>query len=108
MKCYSIPAFCIHNTDHYLALPEEFYVCYRHIKRRWREFLPIETSCMTISKFDLPLYRKRLLEFYDTRIKRKPPIRTRVLSGADLLSSVEQSLQHVTHLGPFVAEPAKQ
>src|SRR3989441_225183 len=35
LRCYAIPAFCFHNTGLFLALPQEFYECYRQIKRKW-------------------------------------------------------------------------
>ena len=107
-RCYAIPAFCIHNTQHYLTFPEEFYECYRHVKRRWREFLPIQTSCITMTRFDLPLYRRRLSEFYRKRIKRRAATHTRAASGSELLSMVEAALQKATQLGPHTQKSVPQ
>src|SRR5271156_6016867 len=39
--CYAISAFSIHNTC-YGQLPPEFFECYWHVKRKWKEFLPIQ------------------------------------------------------------------
>jgi hypothetical protein len=64
---FAIPAFCVHNTHQLLELPPEFYRCYRLIKRKWARYLPIATSCMTVTRFDGELRRKQLAEFY-TRI----------------------------------------
>jgi len=49
---YAIPAFCVHNTSQLIVLPKEFFDGYRFIKKKWRQYLPIYTSCMTISRFD--------------------------------------------------------
>jgi hypothetical protein len=63
MISYAIPAFCVHNTNQLLSLPKEFYDCYRYIKRKWKKFLPIYASCMTISRFDRELHLRRMREF---------------------------------------------
>jgi glycosyltransferase involved in cell wall biosynthesis len=64
MKSYAISAFCVHNTkDLTLALPKSFYQCYRHVKRRWRQYLPIHTSCTTISRFDWEIRQYRLKQY---------------------------------------------
>jgi len=64
MVSYAIPAFCVHNTNLLLSLPNDFYECYRHIKRRWGKYLPIHTSCMTISRFDKGVHERRIRELY--------------------------------------------
>jgi hypothetical protein len=62
MKSYAIPGFCIHNTNQTLVLPHEFYECYSHIKRVWKEYLPIQTTCIKITKFNIPAYIRRVRE----------------------------------------------
>lgn len=64
LRCYAIPAFCIHNTDQLLVLPKEFYDCYKHIRHVWKNYLPIQTSCIRISRFDMEMRMRRLKEFY--------------------------------------------
>jgi hypothetical protein len=64
MTSYVIPAFCIHNTNQVVNLPREFYECYRHIKRRWKKYLPIRTPCIRISRFDGELRMRRIRELY--------------------------------------------
>lgn len=59
-RCYAISAFCIHNARLYHHYPDEFYRCYWHIKRKWQDFLPIQTSCIRISKFGWNYYKQRL------------------------------------------------
>ena len=56
---YAIQAFCVHNTNQLITLPKEFFDAYRFIKRKWRKYLPIYTSCMTISRFDNELLKRQ-------------------------------------------------
>jgi hypothetical protein len=70
MMCYVIPAFCIHNTNQIIELPIEFYECYKYIKRQWKKYLPIHSSCIRISRFDNDVYLRRILKLYD-KLRRK-------------------------------------
>lgn len=49
---FVVPGFCVHNTNEILQLPAEFMSNYYFIKRKWEEYLPIRSSCITISQFD--------------------------------------------------------
>lgn len=71
MKSYAMSAFCIHNTAQILRLPEEFYRGYFHIRRVWKDRLPIETTCIRISRSNAQVYRRKLEEFYLSRLRRK-------------------------------------
>ncbi len=71
MKSYAISAFCLHNTHQSLVLPKEFYECCRHVKHVWKDYLPIQTTCIRITRFNVPLYRRRLGELYLRCIRRK-------------------------------------
>jgi hypothetical protein len=62
MVNYAFQGFCVHNTNQLLSLPKEFYPCYRYIRRKWFRYLPIYTSCMTISFLNKQYYRKRIEE----------------------------------------------
>jgi hypothetical protein len=62
LMSYAIPAFCVHNTNQLVNLPIEFYNCYRHVKIRWGKYLPIYTSCITISRFDREVRVRRIRE----------------------------------------------
>lgn len=64
MRCYAIPAFCIHNTEQILVLPEAFYNCYRLFRKRRLSQLPVRTSCIRVTRWNFPLYERRLREFY--------------------------------------------
>jgi Glycosyltransferase like family len=63
-RSYAIPGFAVHNTQLNLALPKEFYRCYRHVKATWKDSLPIQTSCIRVTKWDGPLYERKLRETY--------------------------------------------
>ena len=85
MRSYAIPAFCLHNTHQSLVLPSEFYECYAHIKQVWKDCLPIQTTCIRITGFSFPLYRRKLSEFYLRHIRRKESGGTRVRNPLPLL-----------------------
>ncbi|MGB0109703.1 MAG: glycosyltransferase [Terriglobales bacterium] len=71
MNSYAISAFCIHNTHQTLVLPTEFYECCKHIRRTWSSCLPIQTTCVRITAFNIPIYARRLHETYLRHIRRK-------------------------------------
>ncbi|HXW56425.1 MAG TPA: glycosyltransferase [Candidatus Cybelea sp.] len=68
---YVIPAFCIHNTRQPLVLPTEFYECHRRIRRIWWDRLPIRSTCLTITRSNVWLYRRRINELLLEYVKRK-------------------------------------
>jgi hypothetical protein len=78
MTNYAVPAFCVHNTQLNPTLPEDFYQCYKHFKRIWREALPVHTSCITVSRLDFAARLLRLREAYITYIRRTPAEVTRL------------------------------
>jgi Glycosyltransferase like family len=88
MKSYAISAFCIHNTQQNLVLPKEFYESYRHVKHRWKNSLPIRTTCVTMTKFDSHMYRKRIQEVYLRFIRRKEIGAFRAKDGRALLAEL--------------------
>jgi hypothetical protein len=71
MKSYVISAFCVHNNNQYLILPGEFYQSYGHLKQTWDAKVPIQTTCIRITKFDVPMYTRRLREAYLRCISRR-------------------------------------
>jgi hypothetical protein len=87
-KSYAISAFCIHNTQQNLVLPKEFYESYRHVKHRWKDSLPIRTTCVTMTKFDSHMYRKRIHEAYLRFIRRKEIGAYRAKDGRALLAEL--------------------
>jgi len=89
MGCYAIPAFCIHNTRRNLILADEFYECYRCLKAIWKEYLPIFTTCIKISKSDFPMYRRRVWETYLRYVVRREIGAERSENVRDILLSLE-------------------
>ena len=87
LKSYAVSTFCIHNTHQTLVLPKEFYECCRHVKQVWKDCLPIQTTCVRITQFNVSLYNRRVREFYLRHIRRKEYGGTRV---QDPLSLLEQ------------------
>jgi hypothetical protein len=71
MNSYAISAFCVHNTQYNLVLPPDFYACYRHVKRRWKERLPIQTTCIRITKYDVDMTTRKLRELYMSKVRGK-------------------------------------
>lgn len=64
MKSYAISAFCVHNTQQTLVLPPEFYASCRHVRRVWKDMLPIQTTCVRLTRSNLPLMARRARELY--------------------------------------------
>lgn len=92
MKSYAISAFCIHNTHQHLILGPEFYDCCRHIKRVWKDCLPIQTTCVRITKFSGPIYARRLRESYLRHIRQKEFGGMRVKDVRRLLEECGQAM----------------
>jgi hypothetical protein len=57
--CYAISAFSVHNTS-YGYLAPEFYICYWHVKKRWRKYLPIQTTCIKVTRWNGEMIYRRL------------------------------------------------
>jgi hypothetical protein len=60
LNSYAISAFCIHNSCQYFEYPPEFYTSYRYVKRRWQNSLPIHTPCISASRFDRDMWKRRV------------------------------------------------
>jgi hypothetical protein len=71
MKSYAISAFCVHNTYQGYYLPDEFYECCEYLKRVWSKSLPIQTTCIRITKSNLPIRLRRLRESCVKHFRRK-------------------------------------
>jgi glycosyltransferase involved in cell wall biosynthesis len=97
MKSYVISAFCVHNTHQPLVLPREFYECCKYIKRVWNAYLPIQTTCIRITKFNFPLHTRRLREAYLRYIRRKEFGGTRVQNSQRLLEELAEIADSSLH-----------
>jgi Glycosyltransferase like family len=85
MTSYVISAFCIHNTHQSLILPKEFYDCCEYIRRTWKKKLPIQTTCICITRSNIPIYIRRLRELHLRYIRRKEVGAVRVTDSRSLL-----------------------
>jgi hypothetical protein len=63
MSCYAISAFSIHNTGNG-KLPREFFDVYWRVKKKWKEFLPIQTPCIRITRWNEELIVRKLKLVY--------------------------------------------
>lgn len=65
MVNFAFQGFCIHNTHQLLVLPKEFYDCYYYVKKKWVKYLPIQTSCIRVTKFNEKVYYRKIREWLD-------------------------------------------
>jgi hypothetical protein len=61
-NCYAISAFTVHNTS-YGYLAPEFFACYWHTKKKWKEFLPIQTPCIRVTRWNEDLIVRKVKKF---------------------------------------------
>jgi hypothetical protein len=92
-KNYAISAFCIHNTQPGLILADDFYECYWHIRRKWKNRLPIRTTCVRVTRYNYGMYRRRMGEMYVRYIHRKEFGGSRVADVPRLLHEVDELLK---------------
>jgi hypothetical protein len=84
-KAYAISAFCIHNAAQTVMLPKEFYECYRYMKRKWRERLPMQTTVIRMTNGDTEMYKRRLMEVYQRYVQKRVNGLYRVEDGREIL-----------------------
>jgi len=87
---YAIPAFCVHNTNQLVTLPAEFYTCYSYIKRKWSKYLPIHTSCMTVTRFEIERREKQAKDFINTALGRLKNPLPRAEDPRTLLTTIDK------------------
>lgn len=93
MKNYAISALCIHNTYQDFDLPKEFFECCQHVKREWRQFLPIRTTCIRITTSNIPIYLRRCEQLYFKHIRRRDKRVFRVADVTRLFEEVTRTLR---------------
>lgn len=59
-RCYAISAFCVHNSRQYFEYPPDFYESYQYMKKKWKQWLPIQTSCICVSRYDWDLKKRAI------------------------------------------------
>ena len=88
LGCHAVQAFCIHNTNQILRLPDEYWACYDYIKRKWRSYLPVYTPCAVVKRFSKDRYRELFSEVYRRAIGKPLLPAPRVEDPRTLLKSV--------------------
>lgn len=48
MPCFIISALCVHNSNGISKLPQAFWPAYWALRRKWKAYLPVVTTCTTI------------------------------------------------------------
>jgi hypothetical protein len=99
MNSYAMSAYCIHNTQEVVILPEEFYECCRHVAKVWRHRLPIQTTCVRLSRWNLPILIRRLRETYLCYVRRDIVGGARAENVDELLDEVLGCKAAVTRAG---------
>lgn len=64
LGAYIIHAPVIHNSLPVMRLDSGFSECYRYLCSKWRHRLPIQTCCIRLARFGLPLYKKRIRQIF--------------------------------------------
>jgi hypothetical protein len=65
-----------------------------HIKRVWKEYLPVQTTCIRITRFNLPLYVMWLRERYAKYRRRGGCGVPRVKDVYRIIEELEHNQQH--------------
>lgn len=84
LGAFAVQTYCVHNTNQLHTLPREFYACYRYVRRKWKAALPIHTACITISRFNADVIRKRSEELAHRVLGSQAPPLMRVDDPRDL------------------------
>lgn len=93
MKSYAISALCVHNTFQDFDLPKEFFECCQYVKRKWKQFLPIRTTCIRITASNIPIYVRRFKQLYFKHIRHRDKKVFRVSDAARLFEEVTRTVQ---------------
>lgn len=87
-KNYAISAFCLHNTNEIIYLGKKYYECYFYIKKKYKDYLPIYTSCVNVTRMNEYLFERLLRELYIKMFHRKAKQRFRSPEPLKLLSHI--------------------
>lgn len=69
-SCYGLDMPLIHNAKAQLSLGPDYVRSYRYMVRKWRDRLPVQTTCGTISRNPLVLPMRRLRMRYKAIFRR--------------------------------------
>jgi hypothetical protein len=92
LQNYAVSAFSIHNAQLNLILPGEFYRAYKEFKKIWRRQLPVQTPCIRITRFDMPMRLRQLREAYLKLVSGKQYGVTRVKDPSVILDQIQDQV----------------
>ena len=69
-KTYVIDAPVVHNSATKLRLDSEYYECYRYMQQKWQHRLPVPTPVLELTRYGMPIVRRRLGEVKQTLLAR--------------------------------------
>ncbi len=75
---YAIGNFCVHNTVKIPHFPREFWRCVKYMRKKWKEKLPIKTTCITLYSQEWYMFFKRIISqsrMYKSNFREKINIR---------------------------------
>jgi hypothetical protein len=84
-----LPHFHFYGTDICMAAAKQGRNSY--VKKTWRQYLPIQTTCVRVTASDYPMYRRRIGEAYHQYITGRVVTAARNKSGLAVLSEVERT-----------------
>jgi len=76
-NCYAISAFSVHNTS-YGPLSPDYFRCYWPVKKKWKEHLPIQTTCIRITRWDEEYLARRFKDLCFTLMGRDMSLHPRL------------------------------
>jgi hypothetical protein len=83
-KCYSLSAYCIHNSQPYKMLPLAFWKACLYLRRKWASVLPVETPCIEITRWGVPIIRWNIVRALNLATGRDKVIGKRVADPVKL------------------------
>jgi hypothetical protein len=74
-KSYAVSAFAVHNTS-FGPLSNDFFTCYWPVRKKWLQYLPLQTSCIRITRLNgsyfLRRFRNRMMRVLGRDMTLKP------------------------------------
>lgn len=71
MTSYAVPAFCLHNSNGISVLPRSYLQAFLYVRRKWRQRLPVRTSCSVLTAGGVPLLRTYLASIWSHVVKQR-------------------------------------
>jgi hypothetical protein len=87
-ESYVFQGLCVHNTQQLIHLPDEFFLGHRYIKKKWARYLPITAACVTITRLDLDVKKRRIQKFLDGLLGIRRPAKHRTTDPTLVLAGM--------------------